>query len=181
MGPPSTSLLPASPGVDLEVFRMSARLGECKHSRRPPSLSFGATTEYHRSSQPLYPLTRSHRRPLHEAGESMLAGPLHCRPVPEGPDSGSSRRNDPSSIAVRPTVRDVNSSPAEAGSPPTLWSASRRPSTTGAHSALRLLLANRGRHAQALGATALPPSTRPKSNLREQDRYIYCHRLSRLA
>jgi len=52
---------------------MSTRLRECKHSLRLPSLSFGATTEYHRSSQPLYPLTRSHQHHLHEAGEPMLA------------------------------------------------------------------------------------------------------------
>jgi hypothetical protein len=70
------------PGADLEVFRTSTRLRECKHPLRLPSLSFGATTEYHRSSQPLYPLTRAHRQLLHEAGASMLAGPLLHRPEP---------------------------------------------------------------------------------------------------
>lgn len=59
MGPPPTSLLSALLRADPEVFRVFARLNGCKHPPRLPSLSFGATTEYHRSDQPMSPLTRS--------------------------------------------------------------------------------------------------------------------------
>jgi hypothetical protein len=52
---------------------MFARLGECKHPRRLPSMSFGATTEYDRSGQPMNPLTRSRQPDLRKAGELTFA------------------------------------------------------------------------------------------------------------
>jgi hypothetical protein len=51
---------------------MYARPRECKHPQRLPSMSFSATTEYHRSSQPMNPLTRSRQRDLHKADKSTF-------------------------------------------------------------------------------------------------------------
>jgi hypothetical protein len=156
---------------------MSARLGECKHPRRLPSLSFGATTESHRSSQPLLPLTRSrqractrqvNRRSLRSTALPLGIQRFHSTPSTEV-DRDRKRSDPPPSApaALRPKpvcrrrlgrLRGVlpNKCAFRRGFP-TPTEASERPHP----------------------AATSPTPSRPKSLHRGQSRLIHRHQLSR--